>query len=331
MRAPGLLPVVLPFFLSACAAGASGGGSTTPGSVAPPAPVPLAALVDPETPGLVHIDAAALSRSPHHASVVDLLGLTIALWDGDGSGFLQALLHAREAFLFLSPDPGGDPQPVLVMRGDFTEGDARGLFPAAAEVAEITEHGIVQMHLGEGIVAYVGGHTLIAGRARAVRASIARQLEGGSGGLPSGGSFGALVTELGVATSNVGFALALSDATKTSIARDLGIPEAVLAPFAGFGLAMTLADGLEVRGTFMSDSSVQAAALLLVVNQIIARVREDDATRALGFEGIVGAIRLRRDGGNLLLMLSVGDQELRRATSTAAGHLRALRAEPQAP
>jgi hypothetical protein len=318
--------------LSLVACGGSGGGSTTPGGGEPaPPPVPLVSLVNPSAVGIVHLDITALSRSEHYQSFVDLLSLSVeAFGNSSASGLIQALLRSQEFMMFIERDGSGDIVPVMLLRGSFVDGDAQRIYPPELEVREEERGGVRLYHAGHGLVASVGGHTIMVGDGDAVSATVDRQLANGSGSLPSDSAFGTLISSLGIATSNIGYAVALDERMRAELADELDIPPAVLAPFTGMGLQMTLSTGFEVRGTMMSDSSLQAAAFLVIANQVLARIRRDEDVTALGFEGVLGAINLRRDGGNLLLNLSLSSEQVREASRRVEEGLRREVAEDAA-
>ena len=313
------LAILLPVLLAACAGSTNGG--TTPSSSAPP-PVPLASLIDPMTAGVARLDITALMRSPHYQSFVDLASLMLELDQSGATGFMQAFLRAQEIIIYLAPSGDDDVKPVILLRGMFTDGDARRVFPPDASVSEEVRDGILRMRYRDGLLALVGDHTIIMGMRDVAEGAITRQLEGGSGHLPNDSGFGTLIADLGLATSNAGYAVALTPRIKAEIAEEIGIPEAVLAPFTGLGVQVTLTDRLEIRGTMMSDSSIQAAALLLVANQIIARLRNDPDAGELGIAGALGEIMLRRDGGNLMLSLGLSNEQLQATNARAAEALR---------
>lgn len=306
MRPSHALGLLLALTLVAC-----GGGGTTPSaSEPPPAAVPLADLVDPNAVGIVRVDITAASQSQHYQTFVDLLSLSLEVYDPSGGGILQLLLRSQEMVMFITRD-GDEIKPVLLLRGQYSEGDARRAFPGDEDVRETEEHGIRMLSLQDGIIAAVGDHTIILGRSSVVRATIDRQLRPGTGHYPNENAFGALLSALHLESAQFGYAVSLDDAMKREIASEVGIPEAVLAPFTGLGMQATLTTGLEVRATLTGDSSVQAAALLLIANQLLARLRQDDDLTGLGFQGVLGAIMLRRDGGNLVLSMSMSDEQVR--------------------
>lgn len=313
------------FALVACGGSASGGSTTPSASEPPPAAVPLAQLVDPAAIGLVHADITALALSQHYQTFVDLLSLALEIYDPTAASLVSVLMHSSEVVMYIVLDQGGDIHPVLLLRGIYGAHEVSNVFPSSLEVTETDEHGIRMFRGGDGLLAAVGDHTIILGRREAGEAAVQRQLQGG-GHYPSDGAFGALVTQLGLERAQVGYAVAFNDRIRQGLAEEAGIPEAVLAPFSGMGVQVTVSTGVEVRGTIMSESSIQAAAMLVLANQIVARLRQDPEARAFGFEGALGAIHLRRDGGNIMLSMSLSDEQVRASAAQMRQGLEAERA-----
>jgi hypothetical protein len=311
--------------LVACGGSGSAGSTTPQGSEPPPAAVPLAQLVDPAAIGIVHADLSALARSQHYQTFVDLLSLALEIYDPSAASLVGILLHSTEVVMFITLDEGGDLHPVLLLRGLYGAHEVSSVFPESLEITETNEHGIRMFRGADGLLAAVGDHTVILGRRQAAEAAVQRQLEGG-GHYPNEDAFGTLVTDLGIERAQIGYAVAFNDRIRHGLAEEAGIPEAVLAPFSGMGVQVTVTTGVEVRGTIMSESSIQAAAMLVLANQIIARLRHDPEVRAFGFEGALGAILLRRDGGNIMLSMSLSDEQVRASAAQMRQGLEAERA-----
>lgn len=291
--------LTLGFVLALCSACSHGSQPSTLPTVEPPVPeLPLVSLVDPATPGAVHVDLGRIHDSNLVRTASGWIDLVRANRPPTSDmRFVVEILDCREALMFVAVREG-EPLGVLLLRGSFDDADLERFADESTGTGETYTHGPFTVHrLGtDGAIARLGGHTLVLGTTASVDAVLDRQLAGGTGHYPEGEAFQALATRVGFTTNPIGFVVVPTPEMRAATSGSSDSFLAALSAAKGLAIALDPGEGLRGRVAVDLDTSLEAMGLATIARMQLGRVAEDPSVQQTGLGALLPYLQISRDG-----------------------------------